>query len=394
MNEEKFILNAARLNLSDENVERLKDLSTKDLDWNLLSKKASFHGVTTFIYYSLKKHNLTYLIPSDLFNEFQEAYYMVAIRNTQFIDKINEISDIVKDKIVLLKGGYLISDFYPNIGIRSMCDLDILVEKEKAISVWNLLKSNGFVRQGPHRHPPTKSTVHDSVVPFHHLDVLHSNDCDVEVHSNLFEFHDFFDETEMAFKKAVPINPKNTLYRLSDEFFLVHLCSHFYLHNYLHNQKGSNLRMLCDINEFILKRGHNIDWNEIENVCSDPELKNRTSTTLTYAHYFLQTPIPRNFILKNLNENLDSLDSLNNKEMLNIQKQKSNLSRFFFRLKRFDKPLNVLIFVFRTFIPVKEWINFKYNTENNKSLIMSYYSYWTDLITRYVLKIKVDLEKK
>lgn len=54
MDEEEFILNAARLNLSDENIARLKDLSTKDLDWNLLSKKASFHGVTTFIYYSLK----------------------------------------------------------------------------------------------------------------------------------------------------------------------------------------------------------------------------------------------------------------------------------------------------------------------------------------------------
>jgi hypothetical protein len=36
---EKFLLNAARLDLSDENIARLKDISSKDIDWALLLKK-------------------------------------------------------------------------------------------------------------------------------------------------------------------------------------------------------------------------------------------------------------------------------------------------------------------------------------------------------------------
>ncbi len=130
MNEEKFILNAARLDLSDENIALLKDISSKDIDWDLLLKKASFHGVSTFIYYSLKKHNLTHIIPADLFNKLKENYYLVGLRNLKFIKKIQELSNIIEEKIVLLKGGYLINNFYPDIGIRSMCDIDILVEKK------------------------------------------------------------------------------------------------------------------------------------------------------------------------------------------------------------------------------------------------------------------------
>ncbi len=330
MNEERFMLNAARLDLSDENIALLIDLSRKDIDWNLLSKKASFHGVSTFIYYSLKKHNLTYLLPPGVLNKFKEDYYKLALKNENLIKKINEISEIVKDKIILLKGGYLVNNLYPNIGIRSMGDIDILVEKERAAHVWNILKSNGFVRHGPYRQSTAKLTVHNKIVQFHHLDVLRSENCDVEVHSNLFEHHDFFHVTERALQKSVSINSNNTLHRLSNEFFLIHLCSHFYLHNYLHKQMGKNLRMLCDINEFILERDHDIDWNEIDEICSDPELKSRISTTLTYAYHFLQTPIPSNFIIKNLiNEKLISIDSLNYNEHLHIKKQKSALDRFF-----------------------------------------------------------------
>ena len=394
MNEEKFILNAARLNLSDENIALLKDISSKDIDWDILSKKASFHGVSTFIYYSLKKHNLTHIIPAYLFNKLKENYYLVGLRNLKFIKKIQELSNIIEEKIVLLKGGYLIDNFYPDIGIRSMCDIDILVERNRAVYIWNLLKSKGFVQHGPQRQSIAKSTAHNKVVPFQHLDLLSSDNCDVEIHSNLFENHDFFYETEMAFKKAISVNSNNTLCRLSNEFFLIHLCSHFYLHNYLHKQIGKNLRMLCDINEFILKRGHDIDWNEIDEVCFDPELKNRISTTLTYAYYFLQTPIPVNFIVKNLiNENLTSIDSLINKNMAAIKKQKSNLSRFFSRLKRFDKPLEIFVFIFRTFIPEKEWIKAGYNTKNFRELIMSYFSYWSDLFTRYILNRDVKSGK-
>lgn len=385
--EEKFILNASRLNLSEGNITLLKKISNRNIDWNLLYKKASYNGVSTFIYYSLKKCSLTQLVPTDVFSRFEKDYHVNVSKNVRFIKKIHEIADIVQEKIILLKGGYLINYFYPDIGIRSMGDIDFLVERDRAVHIWNLLQSNKFENHGPHWHGAVKSTVHAKVVPFHHLDLLCSDNCDIEIHSNLFEYHDFFDVTKKALKKSVLIDSEKTLYRLSNEFFLIHLCSHFYLHNYLHGQEGNNIRMLCDINEFILKRGQNINWDEIDEDCSDLEMKNRVSVPLTYAYYFLQTPVPANFILKNLiNDNSMSVDSINCSEMLNIQRQKSNQARFFFRLKSFKNPFDVLLFIARTVVPEKEWIITNFNTKKDKGLMGAYFCYWSYLLNRYVLK--------
>jgi len=392
MNEEKFILNAARLDLSDENVTVLTAMSDK-VDPDLLFRKAFFHGVTPLIYYSLKKHNLTQLLSADLFDKFKEHYHQTVLTNLKFIKKTNELSKILEEKIVLLKGAHLIHNFYPDIGIRSMSDIDVLVEIERADAVFNTLKSNGFVRQGPNRQSiitsTAKSTVHNKVVPFHHLDILSSDHCDIEIHTNLFEYHDFYYLTKEALKKAVLIKPDRNLYRLSNEFFLIHLCNHFFLHNYLHKQKGKNLRMLCDINEFILQRDADIDWDEINDMCSESEQQDRVSTVLTYANHFLQTPVPENFIQKDIiNENLISIDCLANYNSPAIKKQRDNLNRFFFRLGKFDNPFEVFVFVFRTLFPASEWINNNFNTRNNtKGWLTGYFRYWSDLFTRYVLKL-------
>jgi len=49
MYEDNFILNAARINLSDENIAALKNIPKKNIDWALFESKASNHGVDAFI---------------------------------------------------------------------------------------------------------------------------------------------------------------------------------------------------------------------------------------------------------------------------------------------------------------------------------------------------------
>lgn len=388
MYEEKFILNAARLDLSDENIAVLKDVSSKNIDWNMLFQKALFNGVSTLIYYSLKKHNLTHILPDDLFSKLKEIYCRVSLQNLKFIKKIHELSRMIEEKTVLLKGGYLIQCFYPDIGIRSMGDIDILVDKKKALYVWNVLKSHGLENRG--ELPVfSKSAVHERVIQRQHLDHLWSGDCIVEVHQSIFENPCFDYITKKAMESAVPLGSNNKLYRLSNTFFLVHLCNHFYLHNYMYKQKGSNLRMLCDINEFILKRTLHIDWNEIEKTCSISELKNRMSTVLTYVNFFFQTPVPDNFLMQNmLTKHLTT--ALLDSDMTVLEKQNRILSLFFLRLKSFNKNRHRFIFVFRTFFPSRKWICHKYNTENNKGVLTGYFSYWADLLSRYVLNRKVQ----
>ena len=391
MNENDFILNASRTHLSDDNISVLKDLSCQNIDWSSFAEKASIHGVTTLIYYSLTSHGLSQLIPSNIYKRFQENYYRVARENSIFIDKIDKLSRIIKDKIILLKGADLIQTLYPNIALRSMCDIDILVEKERVKDIWNKLKSNGYIQILL----PPKSTVHNKRMNYKHMDykhmhlpALYDGKCCVEVHWNLFELQDFYNVTKMAWKTAISLDSNNKIHRLSNEFLLIHLCSHFYCHA----KSIPILRMLCDINELILKHGDTIDWIEINEICADSELKNEVVTVLTYAHVLLKTPVPANFLNdKLINENSINLDSLLKVRHVTLQNKKNTLRLYFSTLRSLDKSTDKLIFVFRTFIPVKEWMNAKYNTKTVSELGLAYFKYWSYLFKRHILKKDIDI---
>ena len=75
MNEDTFILNAARINLSEQNISILKEISSNGMDWDSFEKIASRHGVNTYIYYSLTNNGLTEILPKEICNKLKTASY-------------------------------------------------------------------------------------------------------------------------------------------------------------------------------------------------------------------------------------------------------------------------------------------------------------------------------
>lgn len=388
MHEDNFILNAARLNLSEENIAALKKIPKKNIDWPLFEKKARVHGVDTFIYYSLKNHNLSALIPSETYKRFQEHYYEVAYQNSVFLDEIDKLSAIIDDKIVLLKGMDLIQSLYPNIAIRSMSDIDILVDSKKDIDIWNKLKQNGFKKpfeETLKKLEPSivvcKSSLHSKIpqnnIRCHHLPGLFNGKYYLEVHWNIFHSPHFSVESEIAWEKSVPINSNKKIFRLSNELLLVHLCNHIYYHKH----QFVLLRMLCDINELILKQSNFINWSEINEISNNSELKNEITNALTYAHVLLNTPVPANFINnKKLKKNSFKLDTL-----LKGEKKKSHLSDYRDVLKLINNPNDRIKFVTRTLIPTKDWMKENYHAESGVKLMKAYYKYWSYQIRTHLI---------
>jgi hypothetical protein len=392
MYEDHFILNAARLNLSEENIATLKKIPKKNIDWPLFEKKAYVHGVDTFIYYSLKNHNLSELIPPETYKRFQEHYYQVAYQNSVFLDEVDKLSAIIDDKIVLLKGIDLIQSLYPNIAIRSMVDIDILVENGKEYDIWNKLKQNGFKDLNIYA---SKSSVHTPAVPTpsipnpndlnaerpYHLPGLDDELCHIEVHWTIFP--DFSNLTDMAWGNAVLLNSNRKIYQLSIEFLLIHLCSHFWSHNGRHI---ASLRQLCDINELIIKNVNSLDWNEINKICLNKDFKKRITTTLTYSHVLLNTSVPENFI----DEEFIKRNSFN-LDILLEGMSKSHFSTYRSTFRSINRPSDKIIFIYRTVIPLKDWINAHYQTHSRIELLAAYFKYWLYLFNSHIFKRKVHL---
>lgn len=376
MKADRFILNAARINLSEQNISVLKEISNNGMDWDSFEKTALKHGVSPFIYYSLTNNGLTEIIPKEICNKLKAEYYRVAINNSILLDGFSKLSKIITNKIILLKGIELIQSLYPNIAIRTMGDIDILVEKECVLDNWNSLLHSKLECHSS----GGKSKLHlaQSLETGRHLPPIDAKRFWVEIHWNIFGERRLYEITKTAWVK--PILSKNNIYRLSNEVMLIHLCSHFYKHL----QSFAILRMLCDINEFIIKYKNIIDWGEIDRICNNPKLKNEIDIALTYSKVLFDTQIPHTFVSNKIVNN--SRITISSLCIGNIVSEKSSLSDFYEYLINFGNFIDKMVFLFRTFVPVKAWMGERFDVTTQKKLIKAYLKFWQYLIIKWILK--------
>jgi hypothetical protein len=380
--EDAFILNAARLHLTKENITALKELANSDLDWSAVAKKASRHGVSNFIYYALKQHDLTALLPEELLKKFQAGYYETAIKNANLLGNFKKIASSLPNKVIPLKGIELIQSLYPNIAIRSMCDIDLLVEQDYAEKTWNLLREQGW--QELSAHEASKSNQHDGLSePFWHFPSLYRNEVRVEIHSSIFKDNMFQEAMQTALANSVNVSNR---FRLTQEIMLVHLCTHFCKH--LHYNEIV-LRILCDIRELLKKHQETFDWDKIEQICSEPELRNDLVMVLSYAHILLDAPVPERFLSEKMLQKRKAILASFLSKGVYLEKLRMILFRklksYFVRLRQLPGPTAKAAYIFRTFVPKKDWMAGKYDVSTAGKLAMAYPRYWLKLVNVYVI---------
>ncbi|NTW53231.1 MAG: nucleotidyltransferase family protein [Chlorobaculum sp.] len=377
MNEDKFIIKASALNPADDDLNLLRKLAKNDIDWSVLYKKASMHGVTPLMYYTLTKYSLSDIIPQESFADFKRDYYQTAIRNTNLLQLIDRVAKRVKKKIILLKGADLAQYLYPNIGIRSMCDIDILVNYNEAEWIRELL-----VREKEALSPPKilyKSKIHEKIQIFFesiehtkaHLDPVLFREGRIEIHRILFCKNIEYSKTEKAWESIIPIKNNEYIYRLSTEFMLVHLCEHICRHAI----EFSYLRMYCDVNELIRKNYSDIDWEFIYDFISGTELEENFFRVMTYVRSIFNTPLPEEITTRTRNIQINI--ELHNLMIMHRKRSHENVINNF---NIVENPIDKIIYLYRTICPEKEWLKQYYNVENIN--YRAYYKYWVLLLRK------------
>lgn len=383
MKEDAFIFNAARLHLAEDNIAALKELAGSGLDWSAVAKKAFTHGVSQFIYYAFRQHDLTDLLPKELLKRFQIEYYDTALRNAKMLEAFKEIASILPNKVIPLKGIELIQSLYPNIALRSMCDIDLLVEQEYVEENWYQLRDFGYTSSLP-LHAVKKSQAHGELPETClHLPPL-CKKVAVEVHRSLFQDNRFREITRQALASSV--NVSGNQHKLTQEMMLIHLCTHFFKHVYY---MGVVLRELCDINELLRKHEKTLDWHKIEQICVVPELRKEVMTGLSYAHILLDAPVPEQFLAEKTLKNREAIFSSFLREEVYVKKVRmpllKRLKSYFVSLRQQPSPAAKAAYIFRTFVPQKNWMAGKYDVSTAGKLAMAYPRYWLKLVNVYVI---------
>lgn len=223
-------------------------IEINDVSFKTIYQVAKFHSLENWLYYAFTNQLINIEKESiiKINKDHQQAVIKAAFQDSELelITKSFEQNGI---KHLVLKGSVL-KYLYPSLDMRSMADLDILIDKKQLKSAKKIMISLGYTinRLGGN---------HDIYYKKPYMNI--------ELHREMI------DESYMMSKyykniwdKVKLIPGRNYSFQLSDDDFYVYMIAHTAKH---YGHGGTGIRSLIDIWVYLLKNNSNLNWEYINN---------------------------------------------------------------------------------------------------------------------------------
>ncbi|MBQ3929943.1 MAG: nucleotidyltransferase family protein [Paludibacteraceae bacterium] len=376
--EERLLVLLAQQKISDADKDAIRSLAP-DAAWAMVIKLASFHKIENFIYYNARTNALLDVIPPKAAAVLKTKYYQVSILNSKLKGVIENISSLCyKNRITLVKGSSLITDFYDDLGARYMGDVDIMVRKSDRDSVWKAMLHGGW---NCDNWPGFKSKYHAELsdVEYKTMHYIYretpSGRYFADIHWKFYCGEADDAVADLAFETDRKLD--GNIYVHSNEMQLVHLC----MNNYLdYTQNGVIfMRNLCDINEFLLNRS--IRWNMVEQIlkmqCVNTTMRSAVVLGLNCVNKLFCTTIPIQYqsTVFDGREVTPTMLTHCGTPMTKLTFRQSLQKKF----KTLGSTPRVLGFIFKSIFPDRKWLRGAFH--GSKSPLLSYWKY---LIQRHI----------
>lgn len=218
----------------------------KEMNLPEIARFSKWHSMQVITYFSLSSlGEMAEQISPDAFASLKRWYARELRRLVLFDIERERLSDFLTQQgiwFTVLKGAVL-QYCYPRLGMRQMCDNDILVDESGAAAIRAYMEENGYTVNG------FGKGCHDGYTK----DALN-----FEIHRKLVSgmkenavYADYFDKT---YDRS---HPSDTAERhLSDEDFYIYYIYHAYKH---FSHGGTGIRTLMDIYVYRAKKGDTLD---------------------------------------------------------------------------------------------------------------------------------------
>lgn len=261
--EDRLLLKCCRVKMGEEAIRTASDLLEQNLDWDYILEASIRHGVSPLLHHGLEqiaeRTPIEGLVPAGICEELRELHLGNRARNRRLYRVIEEIAAAFEQAGIALMGLkdiQLARELYPDMGLRPMGDLDLLIQHQDYDRAAACLAALGFV--------PLPS----SDIPFirkyawAHNFQRPADDVWVDLQWNVLQIEwDAYGEGSFDFEidrmwrgaRQMSIGDAEILVPgLEDMLF--HLCLHLEGHRY------AELILFCDIVEFVKHYGHRLDW--------------------------------------------------------------------------------------------------------------------------------------
>jgi len=225
----------------------------KNINWDVFGRMAYYHNLEALLYVLITKKALPDdCIPAQLIKEWEKAYFINIIRNSEIMSLLRRLLDKCRSQhipVVALKGPASLTQVYESdTGIRPMADLDLLCRKKDLKALCDTAYSLGCRRPGS--------------VRLHHLSMVHESfDIYLELHFDLYHFMKNKKEfLGSVWEKTQPVRLEGVAFQvMSPEAQLVFDAGHFLAH-----QGFVSLKHYLDFAAKLMLRKDNLDRKEVE----------------------------------------------------------------------------------------------------------------------------------
>lgn len=223
-------------------------IEVNDVGFKTVHQVAKFHSLENWLYYAYTNRLINVEKESiiKINKDHQQAVIKAAFQDSELelITKSFEKNGI---KHLVLKGSVL-KYLYPSLDMRSMADLDILIDKKQLKSAKKIMISLGYTinRLGGN---------HDIYYKKPYMNI--------ELHREMIDESYMMSKYYKNIWDTVKLIPgKNYSYQLSDDDFYIYMIAHTAKH---YGHGGTGIRSLIDIWVYLLKKNDALNWEYINN---------------------------------------------------------------------------------------------------------------------------------
>ena len=313
--EDNLLLLCSRTRLDRERKRKIGQILADNLDWDYLLEEAHSRKVSPLLYRHLKDEEG---LPEKVKEDLKITYYTNSARNIWLLSKLGEILQIFREgeiPVIVLKGAALLETVYPDIGLRPITDLDLMVHRKDLPEIKEGLSRLGY--ENSEAYP--EDFVKEGLMIDLHWELINVTRVGSRAKACKIEISDFWQNSQ-----ALRISGMETRV-LSPEYLLIDLCLHLVFHHGL-----SGLVWFIDIAEVLRFYQEEIDWDKFVNKVGKYGIEKPLYYALLCVKEILEAPIPEGI--------LDSLrparEGFLEKKFLHsiLNKEDIENARFFFTL--------------------------------------------------------------
>ncbi len=254
-------------------------------DWEAIFELSLRHGVAPLLLFRLKEKNLQFSIPREMLDKLTSVAVRTGLRNTKLYHELgNVLSGLRNTSIpaIVLKGAHLAELVYPNISLRPMDDVDLLVMRRDLKSVEKKLFEMDYV------HLNSDASRVKTISPHHLTPFRKDGGSPIEVHWILPSMGSAEEDIELIWARSEEATVAGSQARvLSPEDLLLHVS----IHASLHHRFGLGLRPLADV-AAIVDRHAELDWAKVRRYAAEWRSVTGVYLTLHLSKNMLGANIP------------------------------------------------------------------------------------------------------